>query len=249
MSGGMLLDSEIDHISASATYVRGAGLFFDKGGIVSNCVIRNCSGSGSTAHSFANGVYMDGGGLLVNSKILDNGSATAKVTDGGVRLLSGATLRNCLVAGNLSEAGASGVMANDGCTIENCTIAGNEKAGMTQTVQVSVTGKAVVRNTAIWSTVDGLSDLSAASETTVSHCRYKEATEDANGNTAADPLFRSPAKQDFRLRGGSPLRNAGEYQGWMDGATDLIGNPRILYGEVAIGCYTCRPRGLQVLVR
>ena len=52
--------------------------------------------------------------------------------------------------------------------------------------------------------------------------------------------FRSPAKQDFRLLGSSPLRNAGEYQGWMDGATDLIGNPRILYGEVGVACrYWC----------
>ena len=66
---------------------------------------------------------------------------------------------------------------------------------------------------------------------------------------ATDPQFRKPAKGDWRLKATSPAVNAGVWCDWMDGATDLLGNPRKVLDNPDIGCYECPCSGLMLLVR
>lgn len=63
----------------------------------------------------------------------------------------------------------------------------------------------------------------------------------------ADPQFTDAANGDFRLTRGSPCKNKGFLENWMDDAFDLAGNPR-KYGDIPdIGCYELAyPAGLII---
>ena len=63
--------------------------------------------------------------------------------------------------------------------------------------------------------------------------------------------FVDPAAGDYRIRPLSTCFNAGLYDAtWMDGATDLDGNPRVKGKCPDIGCYECQDvRGLMLFVR
>ena len=43
----------------------------------------------------------------------------------------------------------------------------------------------------------------------------------------------------FMLRASSPCRDTGIYFDWMNGATDIAGNPRVKYGMVDMGALEC----------
>ena len=66
-----------------------------------------------------------------------------------------------------------------------------------------------------------------------------------------DVQFVDPAAGDYRIRPFSTCFNAGLYDAtWMDGVTDLGGNPRVKGKRPDIGCYECQDvRGLMMLVR
>ena len=72
---------------------------------------------------------------------------------------------------------------------------------------------------------------------------------EAGESNTDDPQFRKPAKGDWRLKATSPAVNAGVWCDWMDGATDLLGNPRKVLDNPDIGCYECPCSGLMLLVR
>jgi predicted outer membrane repeat protein len=63
------------------------------------------------------------------------------------------------------------------------------------------------------------------------------------GNIDADPLFRDPARNDFRLTPPSPSRDSG-FDGWVPsyGLRDLGEQPRILGPRVDMGAYETRGR-------
>ena len=66
-----------------------------------------------------------------------------------------------------------------------------------------------------------------------------------------DVQFVDPAAGDYRIRPFSTCFDAGLYDAtWMDGATDLGGNPRVKGKCPDIGCYECQDvRGLMLIVR
>jgi len=66
----------------------------------------------------------------------------------------------------------------------------------------------------------------------------------------ADPLFADPDHGDFTLLPNSPCRNAALQEDWMEGATDLVGSPRVSGRGVDMGCYELFvPSGLNIIVR
>ena len=100
MTGGLLADSRIFGNSPKTSYGAHGGLQMSAG-IAENCEIVDNFAGGSTGGSESDrrsgGVYMTGG-----------------------------TLRNCLVAGNMHPIAASGIAIRSGNpVVENCTIAGN----------------------------------------------------------------------------------------------------------------------------
>ena len=69
------------------------------------------------------------------------------------------------------------------------------------------------------------------------------------GNLVGDPKFRNPTRGNYRIRSGSPAQNKGTNQTWMDGATDLQGDLRIMNKAVDIGCYEVPVTGMTLLIR
>ena len=62
--------------------------------------------------------------------------------------------------------------------------------------------------------------------------------------------FKGADAGDFRIDAFSSCRNKGLFLDWMDGATDLDGNPRIFGKAPDIGCYECQVGpGLMLLMR
>ena len=53
----------------------------------------------------------------------------------------------------------------------------------------------------------------------------------------------------YRLKGGSPLVNAGFKEPWMDDATDFYGFPRVFNRLPDIGCAECQAGGMTILLR
>lgn len=62
-------------------------------------------------------------------------------------------------------------------------------------------------------------------------------TPDTSGNRSIPPVFAGRA-DDYRLRGDSPLRDAGLYYGWpIHGQLELGGGPRVLGPTIDLGAY------------
>ncbi len=78
-----------------------------------------------------------------------------------------------------------------------------------------------------------------------------------SGVMTGDPKFADAAGGDYRLAATSKCREKGLVLGWMSGATDLAGNPRLvnLLGKAFaadalpdLGCYECQETGIQPTV-
>ena len=228
------------------------GGFYISGGIMRGCIVSNCWGTCQSAGTIEGGTVSNctfvanqhGGGQssgivrvlsgsLSNSRIIGNYSKTAT---GGVSGLfaSAGTVRNCLVADNTSVGSVGLKVAN--ATVENCTVASNVSSGAGYVAGVTCTGAAQLYNVLAWGNVGTTTNsLGSATRTT---CLFDR-----------DPVFRNPARGDYRFRSGSLAQNAGTYSAWMDGAIDLNGNPRILNKEVDIGCFEVPETGLKLIVR
>jgi len=197
--------------------------------IVSNCVVRRCSyGNGASGIKSV--------GWICNSTVVSNSNCSSS-TCAGIHA-TGGTVRNCLVTGNTSANGPSGIRANGSVTVESCTVADN--VGKTSAGIVSDTASATWRNTLSWGNEDanGVRNPDVVSVGTFDHCLL-----------GVDPLFRRPSEGNYRVKGGSPARNAGVKSAWMVGATDLQGHPRILGGKPDIGCYEDGAVGFRLIVR
>lgn len=48
---------------------------------------------------------------------------------------------------------------------------------------------------------------------------------------------------------GSPCRNRGIREAWMDGATDISGRPRVFNGRPDVGCYENQSGGMVIIVK
>ena len=204
-------------------------------GLISNCtfVANRCT---SADNGNCHGILHVSGGTVANTRIIGNTYATSS---SGVIELGGGTMRNCLVADNVADRSIGGVYVNGAATLENCTIAGNEvkTEGKRSGLYVGDV-KATIRNV-----------LVAGNTGSTNEFRLGETATVTTGLFGVDPKFRNPARGDYRFRGGSPAQNAGTNQAWMEGATDLLGNPRILNGTVDIGCYEVPQTGLVLIVK
>ena len=221
--------------------------------VVSNCVIRN-----NFSGTDGGGVHLNlSGGIICNSIIESNkaaakggGIALTDATDGvgsvvrncrivgnlattvggGVFIWHPGTLQNCLIADNAATNSAGGVWVDSGnlgagANIVNCTIAGN-KAPSYGGLSFIYAG-ATIKNSIIWGNTGG--NGNGGSYTYCATTPLPSGT----GNTTNNPLF---ADSDYRLSAGSPCIDAGA-NSYVNGATDLDGNPRIANSRVDMGAY------------
>ena len=224
----------------------------------SSFVLTNCTVVGNSAHH--------GGGVagrydtalhaeIVDCIITNN---VADVYGGGVfmrdknqnDLATRFVMRNSLVAFNVAR-GSGGVgggvyfvsYANpiiDSCTIAyNRCKAGSAGAGLYHKWGGTVTNTIIACNLKV-STMETGSGWCLNSDAYRNCCAWPEASSvllAANGCVNADPKFADAAHGNFMLTKGSPCKNAGILESWMDGALDLAGNARVCAGTPDIGCY------------
>ena len=210
--------------------------------------------------TFTNNVAREGGGALFHR---DNTSSR----NSGKPLV----LRNSLFAynsvstpGHYHCGGGVYLLSYDTPVVDACTIAYNNVATNGTSTQFGggfyTRWKSSIVNTIIaHNTMNGESegrDDWIRNTATVSYsCAYpapKQGTDtnpftEANHCISADPKFADAANGDFMLTRGSPCKNKGFLENWMDDAFDLAGNPR-KYGDIPdIGCYELAyPAGLII---
>ena len=234
---------------------QGAGVYIDTaGGTVRNCLITGNIIPTSDGGSFGAGVFLTSGGLVENCII--RGNVAAGYRAGGV-WIGGGVLRNCLVVSNYAGNQGAGIYMAFGTgtgEIQNCTITGNGPVtNQGSGIMVECWGTAVptVYNTISYLNPCAINDPASSNLYIVSgtltnnfsnNCMPQAAAIllplSGSGNINVDPQYRDPAGGDFRLRKGSPCMETGTNQGWMAGALDLDGHPRIFYGaSVDMGAY------------
>ncbi len=100
---------------------RGSGIYILGKGTVSNCLVQ--ANFSNKAHGA--GIFLDRGGDVVDSLILDNTGTTAATTyGGGIYASYGGTVLNCLIARNEARH-AGGLMLDHGGIAQGCIISNN----------------------------------------------------------------------------------------------------------------------------
>ena len=206
-------------------------------GVATNCTVVGCRTYYRTYFS-----DVSSGGTLTHCRYLRNNSNNGSYSYGSILRVQGSSsnVRNCLFAENTIGSGtdlpeASVVYLADG-TVENCTIAGNA-ATDSATAPAAYAAAGTFRNNIVWGNTNkaGATDCTAASASSITYCCAPGLA--GTGCKAADPCFRG----DYTLGSLSPCIDAGLNRAWMDGATDLGGNPRIhrgsARGTVDMGCF------------
>jgi hypothetical protein len=245
----------------------GGGIYYAGYGgaaTVQRCVIdTNRAYRGGAA--FVDGVTLQAEDTIVNGNRVGAGSQSF----GGGFFCDGGLIRNCLMYDNNSWAGRGSAVnmevygSNVVLTIENCTIVGNTNGGYG--VSLRAVGAAQgwtpslhLINTLIYSNALDLS-VGVGGEgppdnfsTYASNCCFGSTNimygptnllyfKGLSANTFTNnPRFMNYAARNYRPAFNSPCINAGLNQGWMTGAVDFDGNPRISpmnTGTVDIGAY------------
>lgn len=231
----------------SCTGGSNGGGIYATGGTITNCVIRNCTITGGNGR--AGGVYLTGsstkacgivvegcqmtknGGIGGGGVYIDGGTLTdAVVTNcattympGGGVYMAGGTMARTVVAENSAATTGGGIQMTAG-TLDHCTVARNN--AMTDGSGVYMTG-GTVKNSIVAGNGNLAGRSAAQLKSTAGAISYSCAAELAagsNGNIAADPTFRAPEADDFRLMASSPCVGRAEDGGDM-GAIPYVFDP------------------------
>jgi uncharacterized repeat protein (TIGR01451 family) len=236
-------ESVLDGFTLTGGYSdEGAGVRCENG-TVQNCIIQNNTGSAQYLHGA--GVYCSNGRVF-NCIIRANAASSFDGKGGGVYALD-SVIRNCLITRNTGSGywlvGLG--LYSEGSLIQNCTIAGNTNntAVIKDGFGLYSPGGTRVENSIIYgnTVVAGADNWVAYGTNEFSYCCALPLPE-GEGNLSADPKFSNPTLGDYHLYPGqSPCIDVGTNQTWMELATDLDGESRILNGRADMGVYE-RPR-------
>jgi hypothetical protein len=183
-----------------------------------------------------------GGALLISNAVLNCCKLVGNqaFSGGGAWCWTDCAMNNCLIVSNVAFAGG-GAMLDHG-TLNNCTIAVNACYSNYTNLSGGVwEGYA----SDIYISSGNLNNCIAFPDDPAGY--YCEGLADQyyscipwtrrsfEGNIKTNPVFNDNAS-DFQLKTNSPCINAGN-NGYVFGATDLNGNPRIIDGTVDMGAY------------
>ena len=266
LSGGAkLLASKVINGSHSHHSPYPVGIRIDGSAVVDSCIVSNLI-SRQTDHSRSaqtSGISVTGAftpyvqirNTLVADCHVASFSAGTEPLGAGICTAGNTVIENCTVAGCTAvENGFSGVSGigvfGSNVFITNTLAWANCGTNWTLAVGGTVTNKTYgardlcvktgVKNVVLSHCVAYGIDELASADVTVDHCM------------TVDPEFNlgKRSKQPYwSVRGNSPCKNAGKKAEWMEGATDLVGNPRVFGGKPDIGCYESQSGGLVLVVR
>ena len=222
------------------------------GAVVSNCVFTCNRTSSNVSH-----IHMTGG-LVANCEFTRTTGADQRY-GAALTLMNDGTVRNSLVAFNTNTLGAAGIRFMGGA-VESCTVVSNvttQSGALAVGLDCGPSDSPLARsilNSIVRGNcgLNGETNVTSRAGVTATYTLTEPVLPGA-GNIGGDPKFRSA--RNFRLKSSSPAVDRGLYQGWMDGAVDLDGKPRIYInpttgeGTVDLGCYESKPVGMLLLVR
>ena len=255
----------LEGFTVSNGHTRTSGVYYDTSGggvnmMIGNGIITNCTISGNSADDWGGGTCGGTYGGTVNNCTISGNSAY----EGGGSY--GCTVNNSTISGNSAEYGGGtsrGTVNNStisgnsayhgggtqGGIINNSTISGNSADRGGGTYESTINNCTICGNSAD-------NGGGGTYESTINNCIVWDntASSDANfydstisyscstplpsgvGNISSDPQFVNASAGDYHLLFTSSCIDAGS-NGYVQGATDLDGNPRILNGTVDMGCY------------
>ena len=251
-------------------YDNGGNVRIDtKGGVVTNCIIRNGFTREDNKSAGAN-VAITGPGLVTHCRIIGGDQNNCL---GGDRVSSvylehaNARIENCLVKGFKGATGSAhptvgcaGILVNMGaavnCTVADCTSPYTTDSGF---AGILVWANGVATNCVSVSNVDSNGTVRAFAPSQISrtsHCAFDaiagettipEGMPNAVVGTA-ESFFKDYANGDYTPKTGGPLVGKGaNYEGMA--SVDLAGKPRLVGRKVDIGCYEGDGLGMIILVR
>ena len=200
----------------------GGGVQCDNG-TVQNCIIEN------NAARDGGGVALNNSGMVINCIIRNNTADWG----GGVRCFNG-TVRGCLITENTATPHGGGINIWSGGKVQNCTITNNTA---TDGAGIRLWNNGIVENSIIYSNTGSSNYIIDAGHGNILSYSCTTPLYAGTGNISDDPLFVNAAGNDYHLSSSSTLINAGLNATWMNTATDLAGNNRILDATVDIGAY------------
>ena len=229
-------------------YGGGALLIAPKGGVATNCIIRNSTATtGYQRPGSGGGVYIAGPGLVANCVITNNLTPDQNSLGGsGVYVTGGGVIANCLIADNRqvnsspdNQTAAGGLRVHDGAAI-NCTVVSNSLnhvSGLYCESAGAVTNCIIAGNYPVVAT-----GVSYAVNGGVNNGFFVNCATDGyllNGTCVAGDLrFVDAPGRNYRLAVDSPACDSGSMN--LPEAMlclDLDGNPRVLHRVIDIGCY------------
>lgn len=208
--------------------------------VIANTPAGNNDTSGITSQSDVKGSGQVDGGLVENCIVRNGGSCHY----GGV-CMTRATLRNCLITGNVgtSEGGNvtyKGGLYSLGCIVENCTIVSNSIIRPDTLAGVYADANTRFYNTIIWGNRNSVglapTNYSFSGSPAVYNSLLEPAYPSGIDCISGDPLFQTSGS-NYTLSSGSPCVNRGTNLAWMTTTltNDLAGNPRIQGGTNDMG--------------
>ena len=225
-------------------YARGGGVYIDG----ENATVRGCYIADNHASQQSGAEQLDfrGTQVRVSAGLLENcviGDMSRKTVGGIPVYQNGGTIRNTLVRDAKSKKEVQAVTVTGGLFCNNTVVGNGYGVSPTSPVVASVTGGGVTNCIFAANSTDAVTVTGGA----IGYSRFADASGD--GNIASEVLFKNVAESDYHLRGKSPAINQGVYLDWMNGATDLDGNPRIGNGIPDMGCYERLLRGARMFIR
>lgn len=206
--------------------------------------------SGFTVRDATSGDYSGAFYLYASHLLIDNCRMTANIGlrhGGGVHCEDGAspTIRNCLVDLNRNNSAAptsgGGISVATGRpVVENCTIISNNVG------RTNPGGGIALRNASFPATIrncivrgNGSDDLLGVTEAMIRNTHVGDGEFDGVSGCFDDvPVFENLAAGDYRLTRKSTFGlDAGVNLPWMEGATDLAGNLRVLNKFSDVGAF------------
>ncbi len=232
--GGLVTDSRVQNNFADDSGGAGGGAVLAGGGILRRCdVSSNVAARGSGVFSQYNAQEA---GMIDSCHIHRNLSPEGwgEGMGAGVVTLENDLIRNCLIEYNTSSNVVGGLLLGEDGVAENCTIVYN--AAARRVGGVAVSAGAELRNCIVYyNTAPLQANWDVDYGFTVSHICTTPDSPDFENTITADPMLAGGG--DCRLQSNSPCVNAGVNSGWMSGAFDFAGQPRIQHAVVDMGAY------------